>query len=83
MNTMENYSLDYEIFGDGKDRYLVNLRRARNEKRYLKITRKIGDEPESPYNNSSIILFEEDFTFFIEALSLVLRRYSCGEGRPA
>ena len=82
MNALKNYSLDWESFGDMTDRYLVNLRIARNDRHYLKITRKMNDR-ESPYNGSSIILFEDDFEFFVEALSMILTRYTHGEGRPA
>ena len=82
MNTLKKYTLDWESFGDEHDRYLVNLRVARNERHYLKITRK-KDDPDSPYHGSSIILFEDDFGFLMEALSMILTRYTHGEGRPA
>lgn len=82
MEANRNFSLDWESFGDMSDRYLVNLRIARNDRRYLKITRQMNDQ-ESPYNGSSVILFEDDFQFFVEALSMILTRYTHGEGRPA
>lgn len=82
METTRIFSLDWESFGDTTDRYLVNLRVARNERHYLKISRKMNDR-RNPYNGSSIILFEDDFAFFIEALSMILTRYTYGEGRPA
>lgn len=82
MQALKNYTLDWESFGDEHDSYLVNLRVARNERRYLKITRRT-DNIESPYHGSSVILFEDDFDFFVEALSMILTRYTHGEGRPA
>lgn len=82
METLKNYTLDWEYFGDDRDRYVVNLRMARNQRTYLKITRKKNDA-DSPYHLSSIILFEEDFEFFVEAVSMILTRYTHGERRPA
>lgn len=74
--------LDSEMFGEEGRQYFVDLMEAKNRKPYLQITRsdfKAGDK----YERSTIILFERDFEFFVEAVAMVLRRYSHGEGRPA
>ena len=82
METQKSYTLDWEAFGDDGDRYVVKLNIARNERCYLKIVRKEKDQ-HSPYHGTGVILFEDDFPFFIEALSMIMTRYTHGEGRPA
>ena len=82
MDTQQSYLLDSEHFGESAEHYFVDLKIARNKRRYLKITRK-NKTPGNLYDGSNVILFEDDFAFFIEALSMVMGRYSHGEGRPA
>jgi len=82
METQEKYTLDWERFGEGRDQYVVKLNVARNERYYLKITRRVSDKT-SAYHGRGIILFEDDFPFFVEALSMIMTRYTHGEGRPA
>jgi hypothetical protein len=82
METTKNYTLDWESFGEGQDHYMVKLNVARNERHYLKITRRVEDTG-SPYHGTGVILFEDDFPFFVEALSMIMTRYTHGEGRPA
>lgn len=74
--------LDSEVFGEEGRLYYVDLMRAKNNKPYLQITR-ADHKAKEKYERSSVILFEEDFEFFVEAVSMVLRRYAYGEGRPA
>jgi len=74
--------LDSESFGVEGRHFFVDLMKATNNKPYLQITR--SDYKDKVfYERSSVILFEEDFEFLIEALSMVLTRYTHGEGRPA
>lgn len=82
METQKNYTLDWERFGEGTDQYLIKLNIARNDRHYLKITRRNHDTS-SPYHGTGVILFEEDFSFLIEALSMIMTRYVHGEGRAA
>lgn len=70
------------MFGEDGRLYFVDLMEAKNKKPYLQITRADYKDKEQ-YDRSSIILFERDFEFFVEAVAMVLRRYSHGEGRPA
>jgi hypothetical protein len=82
METIGKRRLDSEVFGETGRLYYVDLMKAKNNKPYLQITRadyKVNEQ----YERSSIILFERDFEFFAEAVAMVLRRYSHGEGRPA
>ena len=74
--------LDSESFGVEGRHFFVDLMKAKNDKPYLQITR-ADYRSKAFYERSSVILFEEDFEFLVEALSLVLTRYTHGEGRPA
>jgi len=77
-----SYQLDSEMFGEKGRHYFIDLNVARNHSRYLRITRSDKAEGDQ-YQRTQLILFEEDFGFFIEALSMVLGRFSHGEGRTA
>jgi hypothetical protein len=70
------------MFGDEGRRYFVDLMKAKNNAPYLQITR-ADYKAHEQYERSTIILFERDFEFFVEAVAMILRRYSHGEGRPA
>lgn len=74
--------LDSESFGASGRHFFVDLMKAKNDKPYLQITRADYKNKEF-YERSSVILFEEDFSFLVEALSMVLTRYTHGERRPA
>jgi DNA repair protein RadC len=82
MKAVSNYNLDSEMFGENGRHYFVDLNMARNQTRYLAITRSDKLE-ENKYTRSRLILFEEDIPFFVEALTMVLTRYNYGEGRTA
>jgi DNA repair protein RadC len=70
--------LDSERFGDDKRRYFIDLKKTRNDKHYLRITRR-DEQKENNYKRTQIILFEDDLGFFVEALSMVLGRFSQGQ----
>lgn len=74
--------LDSESFGEKGRVFFVDLMQAKNNKPYLQITR-ADHNGKAFFERSSVILFEEDFSFLIEALSMVLTRYTHGERRPA
>lgn len=80
--TLVRNRLDSESFGVEGRHFFVDLMKAKNDKRYLQITRS-DYKDKIFYERSSVILFEEDFEFLIEALSMVLTRYTHGKGRPA
>ena len=82
MKTIVKKRLDSEMFGEEGRLYFVDLMQAKNHKPYLQITR-ADYKAKEKYERSSVILFERDFEFFVEAVAMVLRRYSHGEGRPA
>lgn len=82
METIVKRRLDSEVFGEEGRLYYVDLMKAKNNKPYLQITR-ADYKAKAQYERSSVILFEEDFEFFVEAVSMVLRRYTYSEGRPA
>lgn len=82
METIQKRRLDSEMFGENGRLYFVDLLKGKNNKPYLQITR-ADYRAKERYERSSVILFEDDFEFFVEAVSMVLRRYSHGEGRPA
>jgi hypothetical protein len=82
MDTIRKRRLDSEMFGEDGRLYFVDLMEAKNNKPYLQITR-ADYKAKERYERSSVILFEQDFEFFAEAVAMVLRRYSHGERRPA
>lgn len=82
METIQKRRLDSEMFGEEGRLYFVDLMMASNRKPYLQITR-ADYKAKEKYARSSVILFEQDFEFFAEAVAMILRRYSCGEGRVA
>lgn len=82
METIQNRRLDSEMFGENGRLYFIDLLQSRNKQTYLQITRSDYKAKEK-YERSTIILFEDDFEFFVEAVSMVLTRYTHGERRPA
>ena len=83
MEAVRNYNLDSEMFGEKNGRvYFVDLVMARNNKPFLAITRsdKVGS---NEYRRDRVVIFEEEISMLIEALSMVLTRYTHGEGRTA
>ena len=77
-----NRRLDSESFGGEGRHFFVDLMRASDNQRYLRLTRAVY-KAEKFYERSSVIVFEEDFEFLVEAISMVLTRYTHGEGRTA
>jgi hypothetical protein len=82
METIQKRRLDSEHFGADDRHYFVDLMEARNKQPYMQITRADTKEP-GQYERSTIILFERDFEFFAEAISMILTRYTHGERGPA
>lgn len=70
--------LDSETFGDDKRQYFIDLKKAKNNTHYLRITRR-DEEKNKVCKRTQIILFEDDLGFFVEALSMVLGRLCHGE----
>ncbi|MDB5145748.1 MAG: hypothetical protein JWQ66_4461 [Mucilaginibacter sp.] len=70
--------MDTEMFGDDRRQYYFDIKKARNNKHYLRITRRDQAEDES-FNRTQIILFEDDLGFFAEAISMLLGRFSQGQ----
>jgi DNA repair protein RadC len=69
--------LDSEMFGDEREQYYFDIKKAKNQRHYLRITNRTR-EPDQSYNRTRIILFEEDMPFFIEALTMLLGRHATG-----
>ena len=82
MEAIQKRRLDSEMFGEDGRLYFVDLMEACNKRPYLQITR-ADYKAKEKYERSSIILFEDDFEFFVEAVAMVLGRYSHGEARTA
>lgn len=81
--TMENQKtkftniLDTEMFGDGRRQYYFDIKKAKNNKHYLRITDR-RQAPDDTFVRSQIILFEEDLGFFVEAITMLLGRHATG-----
>lgn len=67
--------LDYESFGNGKRRFYFDLKKTRNQSHYIRITRSdtVG---ENLYQRTQLVIYENDLPFFVEALSMLLYRYT-------
>lgn len=82
MKAVKNYNLDSEMFGENGRYYFIDLVMARNNTPFLAITRsdRIGV---ATYKRDRVLVFEEEIPLLIEALSMVLTRYSHGERKTA
>ena len=69
--------LDTEMFGNDKTQYYFDIKKAKSDKHYLRITRRDQPEP-NQFKRTEIILFEDDLGFFVEAVSMLLGRFSSG-----
>lgn len=67
--------LDYESFGEGKRRFYIDLKMANNQSHYIRITRSdtVG---ENLYQRTQLVIYESDLPFLLEALSMLLYRYT-------
>jgi DNA repair protein RadC len=69
--------LDTEMFGDERQQYYFDIKKAKNERHFLQITNRKLDADET-YKRTHIILFEDDLAFFVEAITMLLRRHATG-----
>jgi DNA repair protein RadC len=70
--------LDTERFGRQGRHYFIDIKKTRNQRHYLRITR--TDPAGGNYcRRTHLILFEDDLGFFVEALTMVLGRLSQGQ----
>ena len=70
--------LDTECFNNQNRQYYFDIKQARNQKYYLRITRRDQVE-EDTFKRREIIFFEEEIPFFVEAMTMLLGRYSAGQ----
>jgi DNA repair protein RadC len=69
--------LDTEMFGNENKQYYFDIKKGKNEALFLQITNRnltVDDQ----YKRTHIILFEDDLTFFVEALTMLLGRHASG-----
>ncbi|MDP9079939.1 MAG: DUF3276 family protein [Bacteroidota bacterium] len=69
--------LDSEMFGTDKTQYYFDIKKAKSQKHYLRITRR-DQQDQDNFRRTEIILFEDDLGYFVEAVSMLLGRYSSG-----
>lgn len=70
--------LDSEMFGNPERQYFFDIKKAKNQCHYLRITRR--DQKEAAiFKRTEIIFFEDDINFFVEAITMLLGRYSAGQ----
>lgn len=72
---MKTRTLESENFGNGKKTYFLDFAMASNHSKYIKITRS-DRQTNGTYKKSSVRIFEEDFYFLIEGLSMLLTSMS-------
>jgi len=76
-NTKLTNILDTEMFGDNRRQYYFDIKQAKKKKHYLRITNR-QQESDETFKRTQIIFFEEDLTFFVEAISMLLGRQANG-----
>jgi hypothetical protein len=69
---------DTEFFGDGDRFYFIDVVKQAEDRHFVAITRSDRDPAGKGYRRSQVILFEDDLPIFIEALTMVLGRFSAG-----
>ena len=69
--------LDTEMFGDERRQYYFDIKKAKNDKYYLRITDR-RQAPDETFIRSQVILFEDDLGFFVEAIIMLLGRHATG-----
>jgi hypothetical protein len=73
-----NGIVDTERFSNHTRQYYFDIKRSRNQEYYLRITRRDQVEAEL-FTRREIIFFADDIGFMVEALAMLLGRYSAGE----
>jgi len=68
---MKNENIASEFFSSGEKYYFLDFKLAKNKSHYLRITRSDATG-NSKFKKSSIVIFEEDFELFINALSSLI-----------
>lgn len=69
--------LDTEMFGNDRVQYYFDIKKAKNQKHYLRITNR-RLEADDTYKRTQVILFEDDLAFFVEAITMLLGRHATG-----
>lgn len=77
---MRSQLLESERFGNGKRTYFIDFAQAHNKSDYIKITRS-DRQADNSYKKNSICIFQEDFHFLIESLSMVFTSRIHGESK--
>jgi len=77
---MKSQLLESEHFGNGKRTYFIDFAQAHNKSDYIKITRS-DRQADNSYKKNSICIFQEDFHFLIESLSMVFTSRIHGESK--
>lgn len=67
---MKTTILESETFGNGNRNYFIDFARASNNSNYIKITRSDRQADDS-YKRNSVVVFEDDFLFLVESLSML------------
>jgi hypothetical protein len=70
--------LDTEMFASQNRQYYLDIKKTKNQRYYLRITRR-DQETDETFKRKEIIFFEDDIQFLIEAMSMLLGRYSAGQ----
>ena len=70
--------LDSEGFSSKNRQYYFDIKQAANQQYYLRITRR-DQATDATFKRREIIFFEEDIAFFVEAMTMLLGRYSAGQ----
>ncbi|HKG06527.1 MAG TPA: UPF0758 domain-containing protein, partial [Pedobacter sp.] len=67
---MKTPALESESFSSGNRNYFIDFKRAASNNNYIKITRsdRLAD---GTFKKSSVVVFEDDFHFFIESFSML------------
>jgi DNA repair protein RadC len=69
--------LDTEMFGNDRKQFYFDIKKAKNNRHYLSITSRT-QEIDDTFKRTQIVLFEDDLTFFVEAITNLLGRHASG-----
>ncbi|TSJ40921.1 hypothetical protein FO440_14385 [Mucilaginibacter corticis] len=70
--------IDSEYFFNQNRQFYLDIKQAKNKNHYLRITRRDQAKDES-FTRYEIIFLEDDLQFLVEAMSMLLGRYSSGQ----
>ena len=79
MSTTNTFTpiVDSESFGRKTNHYFIDLKKTKDNRPFLSITQ--SKAKDDSFVRHQVIIFESDLHFFMEALTMLIGRFSAGE----